>query len=1055
MQPHARRLAVVAVATVLLAACAGTFRKSEPEAPTLKSLASRTYSAAPDPGVKADEQAAARAYRDFLATAPREPHRQEALRRLGDLEMDAVDSRMASGEAAGAAADYQAAIGQYQGFLKAYPDDPGNDRVLYQLARAHELGGDLETALKTLDRLVQAYPRTPYREEAQFRRGELLFALRDYPKAQGAYAVTMQGARGSPFHERSLYMHGWSLFKQGRLEESLQSFFGVLDLKLAGRGNESELAKLPGLTRADRELVDDTFRVTSLSLANLQGYASIPPYIDSAVRREYEFRVYQQLGELYIRQDRVKDAADTFGAFAQRSPSHPQAPVLQARVIDIYASNGFATLALDAKKQYVTHYGVGSDYQRNNPQDWTRSAEPLVKTHLEELARHHHAAAQKSKRSEDYQEAARWYRSYLASFPQDPQAAQNSFLLAELLYEDGRDAEAAAQYEKSAYDYPRHAKSADAGYAALLAYARQEKRLAAADAGTVRLATVDSALRFAGAFPQDPRSAAVLTDAAERLYALNDGARAAEVARQVVALQPPAAAGQRRVAWTVIAHTTFEQGAFADAEGAYREALALTSEKDATRGALSERLAASVYKQGEAARAQGQLAEAIGHYQRVAAAAPQSPVRATAQYDAAAAMLAQKDWDGAARTLEDFRSRYPRHPLQDEVTGKLAVAYLEKRSWAQAAVELEKLAGANQDPQLARAGLWQAAEMYEKAGARAPAARAYERFASQYPEPLDASLEARYRLAGLAREDGNASRELALMRDVQRADLAAGRARTDRTRYLGGMATLALARPLADDYRKVALVEPLKRQLKLKKDKLELALKAYAAAADYGVAEVSTAATYRSAELYRDFGKALMTSQRPKGLKKDELEQYNVMLEEQAFPFEEKAIEVHEVNARRTANGVYDSSVRDSIVALGQLRPARYAKVERTERTIDADPAAGRPAEAVSALEKAVQLSPQRADLANQLGLAYRSAGDFAKAKASYERSIALDARYGSAVLNLGILYDLYLWDGARALELYDRYMQLEPGDEQVKRWIIDLRNRNSQKSAVQGKEQG
>ena len=53
-----------------------------------------------------------------------------------------------------------------------------------------------------------------------------------------------------------------------------------------------------------------------------------------------------------------------------------------------------------------------------------------------------------------------------------------------------------------------------------------------------------------------------------------------------------------------------------------------------------------------------------------------------------------------------------------------------------------------------------------------------------------------------------------------------------------------------------------------------------------------------------------MNSQRPKGLKKDELEQYNVMLEEQAFPFEEKAIEVHEINARRTANGVYDASVK-------------------------------------------------------------------------------------------------------------------------------------------------
>ncbi len=110
----------------------------------------------------------------------------------------------------------------------------------------------------------------------------------------------------------------------------------------------------------------------------------------------------------------------------------------------------------------------------------------------------------------------------------------------------------------------------------------------------------------------------------------------------------------------------------------------------------------------------------------------------------------------------------------------------------------------------------------------------------------------------------------------------------------------------------------------------------------------------------------------------------------------------------------------------------------------------------MAALEKAVQLSPQRADLHNQLGITYRMAGDFAKAKASYEQSIALDANYAPAVLNLGILYDLYLWDGARALELYDRYLQLTPGgDEQVKRWVSDLRNRSTQKSAPQRKEQG
>ena len=117
---------------------------------------------------------------------------------------------------------------------------------------------------------------------------------------------------------------------------------------------------------------------------------------------------------------------------------------------------------------------------------------------------------------------------------------------------------------------------------------------------------------------------------------------------------------------------------------------------------------------------------------------------------------------------------------------------------------------------------------------------------------------------------------------------------------------------------------------------------------------------------------------------------------------------------------------------------------------------AGKSVDAIARLEKAVQLSPHHAELHNQLGITYRMAGDFAKAKASYEQSISLDAAYAPAVLNLGILYDLYLWDGVRALELYDRYLQLTPaGDEQVKRWVSDLRNRSAQKGAPQRKEQG
>jgi tetratricopeptide (TPR) repeat protein len=919
----------------LLCACASQ-RGTPDNEPTLKTLAGRTVVVDKDQRVVASETQAIEAYQRFLEVAPKAPQRAEATRRIGDLEMDRADSGSGSASSPTASGpDYRAAIARYEEVLKTYPSDPANDRVLYQLARAQEQGGDLAAALKTLDLLVKSYPTTAFRDEAQFRRGELLFTARDYVSAEKAYATVLRAGPANRYHDRALYMQGWSQFKQGRLDEALHSFFGVLDLKVAGREGEGGLDTLVGLSRADRELADDTFRVTSLSLTNLQGAESIPAYIDSAARRSYEFRVYEQLGELYLKQDRVKDAADTFGLFARRNPLHAQAPVLQARVIGIYERAGFATLALEAKKEYVARYGSASDFRSANAQGWER-AQPLVKTLVAELASHYHASAQKSKSTADYEEAVHWYRESLASFPSDPGAARTRFLLAEVLFEDGRFRDAGVEYQKTAYDYPVHAKSADAGYAALLCYAQQQKTIPSAERVVLQRESVASALHFADAFPSDPRAAPVLADAAEKLYALPDAGQAARVAQRVLDLQPAAADAQRRTAWTVLAHTAFERGAFDRSEAAYAEVLKITPVKDAGRNELVERQAAAIYKQGEQARAAGQSRDAVGHFARVASVAPQSTVRAAAQYDAAAALIALKDWDAATRTLEDFRQRFPGNPLQAEVGAKLAVAYLEKGQWAGAAGEFERLAATTTDPAIARDALWQAAEFHEKAGARALAAKAYERYLAQNPQPLVPALEARWRLARIAKEDGNAARELALMKDIFQADQSGGTARTDRTRYLGASAALALAEPVADAYRKVALTEPLQKQLKLKKARMEETLKAYAVAADYGVADVTTAATYRIAVVYRDFGKALMASERPKKLSKAEREQYDVLLEEQAFPFEEKAAQYHELNTRRTLDGLYDPWVQRSFDALRELRPVRYGKAERVEGVVDA-----------------------------------------------------------------------------------------------------------------------
>jgi tetratricopeptide (TPR) repeat protein len=144
--------------------------------------------------------------------------------------------------------------------------------------------------------------------------------------------------------------------------------------------------------------------------------------------------------------------------------------------------------------------------------------------------------------------------------------------------------------------------------------------------------------------------------------------------------------------------------------------------------------------------------------------------------------------------------------------------------------------------------------------------------------------------------------------------------------------------------------------------------------------------------------------------------------------------------------------------ALALLRAGHAADAERGFRALtQSDPdlagphanlgllarQAGRLPEAVSELEKATTLAPGLAIAWNQLGLAYRQSGEFTKARDAYDHALAVDPNYATAVLNLGVLDDLYLGDSARALDLYTRYLALTPaGDPVVTKWVADVKNR-------------
>jgi TolA-binding protein len=650
--------------------------------------------------------------------------------------------------------------------------------------------------------------------------------------------------------------------------------------------------------------------------------------------------VYRNLAEFYLDKRRYHDAAATYKAFVKRDPYHKVAPDFDMQVIDTYRKGGFPKLVIASTKEFARRYGLKAAY-------WTHydpAARPKVvgylKQNLRELADYYHARYQDKRhvkeKDANYREALTWYREYLDSFARAPEAPGMNYQLADLMLENKAYDAAALEYEKTAYDYPPHEKAAAAGYAAV--YARREalKTAAADEQDKVKRDVIRSSLRFADTFPTHEKAAVVLGAAADDLYEMKDYPRALATARKLIDRYPQSEPDVRRAAWLVVGHASFELKKFEDAEAGYATVLKLTDAKDKTRAGVVENLAASIYEQGDQANKRGDYKTAARHFLRIAQAAPTAKIRVTADYDGATALLKLKDWSRAIDVLQAFRKNYPSNELQPEVTKKIALAHKEAGQLAAAAAEYERVETETKDEEQRRGALALAAELHEQAGETARALAVYRRYVDYFPKPVELAVEMRHKIAGLYKTLNDTDGYYAELKRIVDADAHAGAERTDRTRYLAAVSALALAEPLYDRVVEIKLVKPFKKNLARKQAAMKEATRAFGKLADYHTGEVTAAAAYYIAEIYYNFSRSLTTSERPDNLNAEEREQYELALEDQAYPFEVKAIKVHEKNLELLDAGIYNAWIDKSIAKLAKLVPARYAKFEESAGFVEA-----------------------------------------------------------------------------------------------------------------------
>jgi TolA-binding protein len=883
--------------------------------------------------VAADAEKAAENYRKLLALTPDTDTKIEAKRRLADLQVQMEDVR---GNTADSEKALRESIKLYNELLYANPEDKKNDRVFYQLARAQQNMGEVDAAIDTLQRLSERFPDSALTHDGHFRRAELLFARGRYAEAEKEYRTVMDLADKTPFFEQAQYKYGWSLYKQSNYEPAIQTFFAILDRELP-QGDLFEVeAALEGVDKTKYDLAKDSLRVVTLSLATLGGGSALNEYLAKNGDPRFYPLVYVALGESLLEKRRYTDAAQSYAAFIQRYARSAHAPAFQSRVIGAYGEGGFRDLVVQEKERYAVTYDPAAAYWNGQPATAEVMAE--LRTHLEDLAKHHHALAQQQRTASptagqaEYLVAARWYKRIIELYPQDTRLAEINFLLGDTLLDGGQTLDAALEYSKTAYEYPAHARSAEAAYAAVLAYQKHAKEVPGTERATALRAAIDSSLKLASTFPTHAQLYPVLTQSTQDLFELKAYDEAIEVADRVIRAPAAIAPDLRRIAWSVTGDAHFAQARYPQAESAFNEELKLTAADAPRRVEVIEQLAASIYKQGEAARDAGDNKNAAFHFLRVGKVTPQAKIRATAEYDGAAALIALEDWAGAALVLESFRGLFPAHTLEADVDKKLAVAYQKDNKPFKAAQTYGRIANrASETPEIRREAAWLSATLFDEAKADAEAARAYEFYVRTFPRPLPRALDARDRLVAYARLSGDRDRLTFWLRELVAADETAGNERSDRSRALAAQAALDLGRLSASDTVALRLTQPVDKSLPRKKQAMEATIQWLDRAAAYGFADITTAATYELGALYQDFGRSLIDSERPRNLSALEREQYDLLLEEQAFPFEEKAIETHETNLKRIAQGLYDDWIAKSAKALAQISPARYGKREQGE----------------------------------------------------------------------------------------------------------------------------
>lgn len=288
---------------------------------------------------------------------------------------------------------------------------------------------------------------------------------------------------------------------------------------------------------------------------------------------------------------------------------------------------------------------------------------------------------------------------------------------------------------------------------------------------------------------------------------------------------------------------------------------------------------------GERTGAASMLEELAGRFP----AAPEVPVyllRAMRLYAQAG------DAEGAIRSGWRFLGEFPRRDEAVEVAGVIGPLLEERGEFARAAGLYEEVADRFPKNGTAPGFLFHAARIGEEHGPAGAAGRRFSSFRSRYSTPAWMWTYATLSLGldGWTREKSKVSIRL-MEEGVRKLDSGVVEEAPAELAELAGKVRIAIGENWAEQFRKTRLVVPLEKSLAVKERFFRRALGSFEKAAEESPLEVAIQADLLSGDLLVEYGKAIRESQRPKGLKGGEREEYEEALASRARSFFERSVD--------------------------------------------------------------------------------------------------------------------------------------------------------------------